>query len=101
RLRPPMRTLLPYTTLFRSERNTQATPSADASRLPELQSRLKDAEIDLRVERTNLVGIEDKIGSLRYAASGFASKEAALEAIQKRSEEHTSELQSRENLVCR
>src|SRR5690606_30225077 len=36
------------------ERNTMVTPSADASRLPDLQSRLKDAEIDLKVERTNL-----------------------------------------------
>ncbi|HLT73962.1 MAG TPA: Wzz/FepE/Etk N-terminal domain-containing protein [Ohtaekwangia sp.] len=65
------------------ERNTMVTPSADASRLPDLQSRLKDAEIDLKVERTNLAALEDKIGSLKYAVSGFASKEAALEAIQK------------------
>jgi polysaccharide biosynthesis transport protein len=57
-----------------------ATPDVSVA---EMRSRLKDAEIDLKVERSNLSSTENKIGNLRFMVSGFASKEAALEAIQK------------------
>jgi polysaccharide biosynthesis transport protein len=63
--------------------NRQNAPSTPAVSLSELQSRLKDAEIDLKVERSNLSSTERKIANLRYTFSGYANKEAGLEAIQK------------------
>lgn len=63
--------------------NRQNSPSTPAVSIAELQSRLKDAEIDLKVERSNLSSTENKIANLRYMFSGYANKEAALEAIQK------------------
>jgi polysaccharide biosynthesis transport protein len=63
--------------------NRQNSPSAPAVSISDLQSRLKDAEIDLKVERSNLSSVERKIANLRYTFSGYANKEAGLEAIQK------------------
>src|SRR2546430_13678339 len=71
--RPPRSTLFPYTTLFRSD---NAVDSLRQS-FPVRGFRIRTAD----VERENLPGI--KTG--RHA----------------RSEEHTSELQSQSNLVCR
>src|SRR3712207_7874607 len=89
--RPPRSTLFPYTTLFRSiwAGRLQGTP------LPE------------RVAGSNL------ITSLNAAAAANgrsifllggapgAAEGAACALQEKRSEEHTSELQSRQYLVCR
>src|SRR5690606_40463495 len=77
--RPPPPTLFPYTTLFRSRRGT-------LRRLPLLQGALGG------VARLAL------LGALRGRHAALALLAAAGQA---RSEEHTSELQSRENLVCR
>src|SRR3712207_7841183 len=80
--RPPRSTLFPYTTLFRSVRE----------RLVETRVRFK------RLSRDEFE---------RYLASGEWRGKAGGYAIQGlagtfvRSEEHTSELQSRQNLVCR
>src|SRR3712207_8551524 len=81
--RPPRSTLFPYTTLFRSEQE----PSADARRrrLP-LHGQLR-AEPSTRVDGTCLA----RLGPTRGGSSGILG----------RSEEHTSELQSRQYLVCR
>src|SRR3989442_7695147 len=73
--RPPRSTLFPYTTLFRSPRAPPASPAAGW-----IQSRLKGPSRKIRPLATQL----------RRAF------QAAL-----RSEEHTSELQSRPHLVCR
>src|SRR5438067_9803336 len=70
--RPPRSTLFPYTTLFRS------LPEA------EVASRLGD------------LGRE-----LHYAARGIDPRPLIPRALPPRSEEHTSELQSRFDLVCR
>src|SRR5436309_12714976 len=70
---PPTSTLFPYTTLFRS---------ADTQHLLALRDALEQ-----RLE---------ELGRLAWAQEEFKQ----LEAL-RRSEEHTSELQSRENLVCR
>src|SRR3712207_8015712 len=72
--RPPRSTLFPYTTLFRSHRGIVT------SRRPPVRGRL-------------LLGL-DLLGLGRGAACG---RVPALG----RSEEHTSELQSRQYLVCR
>src|SRR2546427_3965334 len=70
--RPPRSTLFPYTTLFRSHRVAgQRTPEAPPGAAHELRVPRDDARIERHTEH----------------------------AV--RSEEHTSELQSQSNLVCR
>src|SRR3712207_6849773 len=92
--RPPRSTLFPYTTLFRSE--ADATRDFDAARTPE----------ELESARIRYLG--DAKGLLRTLQQGLGSlaKEDRPRAGRrfneaKRSEEHTSELQSRQYLVCR
>src|SRR2546422_8594545 len=70
--RPPRSTLFPYTTLFRSDHDLVAAPSHPACRLED------GAGLHLR--------------DLRVSDA---------EPAPARSEEHTSELQSRLHLVCR
>src|SRR5690606_41918644 len=73
--RPPRPTLFPYTTLFRSE-------AEEATRLINPPDAIEAAAQTIADAREVFI-IGDGLGG------GF------------RSEEHTSELQSRENLVCR
>src|SRR5256885_10515722 len=75
--RPPRSTLFPYTTLFRS-------PDIDRRLREGVEAQLK------RNVRLSLVGVAKQSAVLGQLA-------VALE----RSEEHTSELQSPCNLVCR
>src|SRR5256885_11573436 len=80
--RPPRSTLFPYTTLFRSPR---AWPS------------LRHAELGSRI-----VYLSRRQASLHVAARALAPSVEAFDApLRLRSEEHTSELQSPCNLVCR
>src|SRR2546430_12348140 len=74
--RPPRSTLFPYTTLFRS-RDGKAKPFI-SSRLREDEGAYSD---HLAIDVDQVVGVSTFILS--------------------RSEEHTSELQSQSNLVCR
>src|SRR5436309_5046398 len=76
--RPPRSTLFPYTTLFRSE---QSMPVSALEHVLEHAARF--------------VALADR-GERVDVPEGADQKRAAC-----RSEEHTSELQSRENLVCR
>src|SRR5260370_25404823 len=81
--RPPRSTLFPYTTLFRS---IQQATGCSESRLPPPRKRAP----------TNF---------LRIARRSWYSQEVSGRALagrwKARSEEHTSELQSHLNLVCR
>src|SRR5260221_9753149 len=81
--RPPRSTLFPYTTLFRSHRVHVGGAAHDRD----------------RAERR---GGADRAAALCVGAPGGALL-AALPARQgaRRSEEHTSELQSHSDLVCR
>src|SRR3712207_7970565 len=79
--RPPRSTLFPYTTLFRSEvrRGTHGLPRRSGSS-------------------------RDGIGAALGAARGCSARIATASGEghqEERSEEHTSELQSRQYLVCR
>src|SRR3712207_7311858 len=85
--RPPRSTLFPYTTLFRS---ADAPPGDDDARLPRRDELCRDAG-SLRCP-LHLQG-----GS--HLADGV--RRADREGDLRRSEEHTSELQSRQYLVCR
>src|SRR3712207_7954280 len=82
--RPPRSTLFPYTTLFRS-----ADPEREG-RQPVEEGDLADPPAAERLE----VGEEDEDG-------GQLGEVDAEVADELRSEEHTSELQSRQYLVCR
>src|SRR3712207_9246488 len=73
--RPPRSTLFPYTTLFRSH-SVAGHSTTDGGIVLDLQE-MKNLEIDVE-------------GRTAWAESGLT-----------RSEEHTSELQSRQYLVCR
>src|SRR3712207_7780654 len=83
--RPPRSTLFPYTTLFRSAQH-------GGERVGEPGRDRADAEQDRAVERRRL-------GSGRTTDGGQERARKAGE--DERSEEHTSELQSRQYLVCR
>src|SRR5688572_31579202 len=88
--RPPRSTLFPYTTLFRSLLsgfNPAQLVESDAGRLLTALGRPVNADT------------LDQISPWRYTAAISADAAAAKEG--KRSEEHTSELQSQSNLVCR
>src|SRR3712207_8349729 len=93
--RPPRSTLFPYTTLFRSVGFTRQWPSPAPARpfryggaaypaelAPELAARMQDWAARLARE-FRLVGLN------------------SADFLVERSEEHTSELQSRQYLVCR
>jgi polysaccharide biosynthesis transport protein len=57
----------------------------------DLQIKLKDAEIDYEVERSNLSLIDSKIRNIQYGVSGYASKESRMAAIQKEVEMASTE----------
>src|SRR5256885_7292006 len=82
--RPPRSTLFPYTTLFRSLRNIE-----DSRKQPCRQRFIG-----------NLRGYR-KRGLHRHAHRQWAHVSVVNDAAPRRSEEHTSELQSPCNLVCR
>src|SRR2546422_6084499 len=69
--RPPRSTLFPYTTLFRS---------AEAPHAPRADSRFSVSRMNGRLSR---------------------GSHTSMRSLVRRSEEHTSELQSRLHLVCR
>src|SRR3712207_8230909 len=78
--RPPRSTLFPYTTLFRS-------PRVRALREPE----------EVLPARRSLL---DEVGPVRKAGRSPVLRHRVA-VLRVRSEEHTSELQSRQYLVCR
>src|SRR3712207_8423757 len=82
--RPPRSTLFPYTTLFRSD---QVLPEFGSDRLEQVPGVAEHREVaQQRVLTLEQVACRDG-GQCTEAGS--------------RSEEHTSELQSRQYLVCR
>src|SRR5690606_40116914 len=95
--RPPRPTLFPYTTLFRSQRPRREERGA----LRAAQGKPPPAAADPDGAHAG-GGAGSARGStgLPRALNGRAAVKAARGAGF-RSEEHTSELQSRENLVCR
>src|SRR3712207_7060480 len=76
--RPPRSTLFPYTTLFRSHH---------------------DAPASGHFERR--AGGHGRVGDVRPSAVDAQRAETYAGRVAGRSEEHTSELQSRQYLVCR
>src|SRR3712207_8571884 len=97
--RPPRSTLFPYTTLFRSEYHQRRMTHGDGGASP-LPEKLRWHMIG-HLQRNKvkpvlpLVSLVHSVDSLRLA------EEIDAHAAKMRSEEHTSELQSRQYLVCR
>src|SRR2546422_7110497 len=85
--RPPRSTLFPYTTLFRSDQDRRPAPHAAPAR-----------HVDGMACSVNY-GF--RIRSRMCGASCLGSTSNLCSAVYARSEEHTSELQSRLHLVCR
>src|SRR2546427_983719 len=75
--RPPRSTLFPYTTLFRSQR------------------------VDATAERARRGVCRRGFEAVRLDLSLQPGRRGPFDHEQARSEEHTSELQSQSNLVCR
>src|SRR3712207_7058263 len=87
--RPPRSTLFPYTTLFRSRDMTSARePSGWVERVDELRSTL--------LRKMDFDDVPVKPQRAFKEMNEFFDEDAII-----RSEEHTSELQSRQYLVCR
>src|SRR3712207_7452770 len=84
--RPPRSTLFPYTTLFRS--------------LAELGERLAQGH-RRDPEHGGEVGLRGQLLAVRQETQGDGAADPADDGLAARSEEHTSELQSRQYLVCR
>src|SRR3712207_7127417 len=86
--RPPRSTLFPYTTLFRSINTIVATVTP-------ILTQLGDGVLQLKA------ALEGPIAqAFADIEAGFGEVEAGFGEVE-RSEEHTSELQSRQYLVCR
>src|SRR5690349_23735513 len=80
--RPPNSTLFPYTTLFRSKPE-KAKPEGEGKKSPAVRD------------------VEDRLQKALGTRVSLRAKDARSGVIEVRSEEHTSELQSRRDLVCR
>src|SRR3712207_7863001 len=80
--RPPRSTLFPYTTLFRSQRGLLAP-------------------LDLLEDVLELGARAGGAGRARLVGEAAALGPGLGDRLGRRSEEHTSELQSRQYLVCR
>src|SRR2546427_8701077 len=94
--RPPRSTLFPYTTLFRSESYEEDVPLSDAVDSFQSFSKLAaevwmDCSTSRAAPSTVSFILRNSSSSIERLTSAFTS----------RSEEHTSELQSQSNLVCR
>src|SRR5688572_31876033 len=87
--RPPRSTLFPYTTLFRSinlriSGNVQSESEASAAAQVATESMIKTINTSTNISSITSQTVNVSTGGATY-----------------RSEEHTSELQSQSNLVCR
>src|SRR5256885_9143526 len=88
--RPPRSTLFPYTTLFRSQKGAKTNIGADV--------RFNDQGVPVFYAIRNIVRHVAAVNHIEVNFKIFVSGEIVLQV---RSEEHTSELQSPCNLVCR
>src|SRR5690606_39504418 len=95
---PPQTTLFPYTTLFRSH--------PDYAHAQDQFNHLNGYQLEPKAKKI-LAGLGYKEADFQKTAREFSggwimrAYLARLLVQEPRSEEHTSELQSRENLVCR
>src|SRR5207253_9149193 len=96
---PPRSTLFPYTTLFRSSPARQRRQTVDLFRRQFVRPDAKSGPASCRSGTRRLGEARRRRASRREDAMVFVSRNVAR--TDRRSEEHTSELQSRGHLVCR
>src|SRR5207302_11417153 len=98
---PPSPPLFPYTTLFRSSPQTPRSyfglACASDDSVPKLSPTLKRRDEN---EHPNRRGEKIMMPSISFLSNEESLYGSDTVTRDKRSEEHTSELQSRENLVC-
>src|SRR3712207_8409167 len=92
--RPPRSTLFPYTTLFRSATKTGRDHL-------ELAGERIDMERGARLSGSRFAYLRGDLVFLEFALVRWALEKLRAKGFEPRSEEHTSELQSRQYLVCR
>src|SRR3712207_7677069 len=90
--RPPRSTLFPYTTLFRSQERALCAETDPEAFFPEKGGSTREA-------KKICTGCEVRNDCLEYALAN--DERFGIWGGLSRSEEHTSELQSRQYLVCR
>src|SRR3712207_8627310 len=86
--RPPTSTLFPYPPLFRSAARNCAKVRPSHSRSTSTQRPRSSTKVSVPA-------------SSRVTSASLSASPSNITAMEKRSEEHTSELQSRQYLVCR
>src|SRR2546422_3947727 len=91
--RPPRSTLFPYTTLFRSHLDVDTEPRAPVHLARRVET------LDPGPDQPEVLGVLER-HVRRHGKGRRPSGERAIGQTS-RSEEHTSELQSRLHLVCR
>src|SRR2546430_17735450 len=98
--RPPRSTLFPYTTLFRSR-----TPLNAIIGFSELMLDAKESQFDSATQKRFLAQVHSSgkhlLGLINDILDLVKVEAGQMELRLQRSEEHTSELQSQSNLVCR
>src|SRR2546430_13646236 len=92
--RPPRSTLFPYTTLFRSARALPRLEQLGKGLAPFIPARDPS-------KRTTLAAVLTSADTQALASADELAVVSGVLAFADRSEEHTSELQSQSNLVCR
>src|SRR5690606_42034355 len=97
--RLPTSTLLPYTTLFRSLSTSNTAPAPQISNYAPSGTNANQMQAQRRAALEELLNLANPQAFSREYQNVF--DRSLFLAEQVRSEEHTSELQSRENLVCR
>src|SRR5690242_21571162 len=89
---PPRSTLFPYTTLFRSQLRPDYERARIEAGVPAMGKELTDATIPIEAGQWLIDA------SVSFTKGCYTGQELVAHV---RSEEHTSELQSHVNLVCR
>src|SRR2546427_5627565 len=96
--RPPRSPLFPYTTLSRS----LALPTRHVFTVTTVLIALLAAGMAAQaVHFLDAAGLIDVLGNRMWDSSGVLPENSLIGRLLHRSEEHTSELQSQSNLVCR
>src|SRR5207249_11926424 len=98
--RPPPPTRFPYTTLFRSRPARERTPVPELADLLHYVVDQRGSDLHLKAGSRPCVRVDGHLRETDFDALTPADTERIAFALM-RSEEHTSELQSRFDLVCR
>src|SRR2546429_10032864 len=98
--RPPRSTLFPYTTLFRSQTSLRVKLGYRYSRIDGSNGRSNGLRKACGI-RSGADGEVNRASQIRKISFVNGRNEIPVQTVVERSEEHTSELQSRLHLVCR